>query len=234
MSRADSYGQDLSGLRFGKLTVIGRAPDQISYPKSKKGKAFKRRMWYCQCDCGSPVKIIRGSHLQYGKILSCGCFIREKIVEIKSTHKQSDSRLYGVWQNMKNRCYNRNVRSYTNYGGRGITVCDEWKDDFISFSEWAYANGYRSQAEYGECTLERKDVNGPYSPENCTFASEKEQANNRTSNKYVEYQGTQYTVSQLAQELGLNYATLWNRLNNGWTEEELKLPPSYVPRSART
>lgn len=172
--------EDLTGKRFGNLVVLGRAPDQIY---TNKGKTLKRVMWFCQCDCGSPVKIVRGQHLRKGKTVSCGCVGYEHAKQAKITHGQSGTRLYQVWLNMKNRCYNKNVRSYKDYGLRGICLCDEWRKDFDAFSKWAYENGYDPTAEYGECTIDRIDVDGNYEPSNCRWVDLKTQANNRHNSK---------------------------------------------------
>ena len=151
---------DLSGQKFGKLTVLERAN-----PNQKGGAR-----WLCQCECGQTTTVDSYS-LRSGHTKSCGCIHGE-------FHGSSYSRLYGVWNNMRNRCYNPNKESYKHYGGRGIRVCDEWLHSFAAFKEWAMSTGYDPSAPYGQCTLDRIDVNGNYEPSNCRWVDFKTQANN--------------------------------------------------------
>lgn len=172
--------------------------------------------WLCMCDCGNET-VVSGGHLRGLKTKSCGCSRKETK---NFTHKMTGSRLYKVWHAMKSRCYYEKSEMFKHYGGRGIMVCDEWKNSFISFYDWSIKNGYDENAERGQCTIDRIDVNGNYEPNNCRWATIKQQANNTRRNHLIKYNGKTQTVSQWANELGVEPDSIFNRLQKGFTEEE--------------
>ncbi len=184
--------QNLVGQRFGHLTVKERAE------KRKNGMAF----WVCLCDCGKISKPIRTADLKNGKTKSCGC------MQNKTKHGLSYSRIYQTWADMKARCFNPNHRAFQYYGDRGITVCDEWKDDFQAFYDWALSHGYSD-----ELTIDRIDANGNYEPSNCRWVTFKVQENNTRRNRYITYNNKTQSMAEWADELGIKYNTLSSRIN---------------------
>ena len=180
--------KDLTGQRFGFLTVIKRIAN------SKSG----RIRYLCRCDCGN-YKEVQANHLVNGKIISCGCFrvLSARIQE--TTHGLSNSRIYKIFSNMKKRCYNKNNQDYKHYGGRGITICEEWKSDFMNFYNWAMVNGY------DEClSIDRIDVNGNYEPNNCRWITMEEQHYNTRKVIKINHNGVSYTLLQISKLLGLS------------------------------
>ena len=128
-------------------------------------------------------------------------------------NSNNEKRLYKVWWHMKERCYNVKAYNYKNYGGRGIKICDEWKNDFNCFATWAYENGYDKNAKQGECTLDRIDNDGDYKPSNCRFVDNKIQQNNKTNNAVYIYNGEKHTLAEWSNITGIRYKTLERRIN---------------------
>lgn len=198
--------KDIIGQKFGRLTVI----------KLHHVKRTYRNFYYylCKCECGKEHIVLKSSLLN-GLTRSCGCYNNEvRIAKCKARakHHMSETRLFKVWEKMKGRCFCKTRPDYKHYGGRGITLCKEWQDDFINFYSWAMANGYNPNAKYGECTIDRINVNGNYEPENCRWVNEKIQQRNRRNNRLITYNGETHCLSEWAEIYNMRPALLSQRM----------------------
>lgn len=164
--------KDLTGQRFGRLVVVGRAGSDKHY----------HTKWKCRCDCGKET-IVQGTSLESGNTKSCSCLKDETAKITRTIHGKSTSRLHKVWAGMKERCSNPQNNRYHQYGGRGITVCDDWKNNFQAFYDWAMANGYDENAPRGQCTIDRIDNDKGYCPDNCRWVNMKIQRHNQRNAK---------------------------------------------------
>ena len=201
---------NLTGKRFGKLVVIKTAG------KTKNG-AY---LWQCKCDCGNEI-IANVGNLKNGHTKSCGCLRVDRCKTNFTKHGLEHTRLYGIWSDMRLRCYDEKNIAYHRYGGRGITICDEWKNDVKAFYGWATANGYKDSL-----TIDRIDNDGNYCPENCRWATVKEQASNRRSNIFVTHNGKTQTMKEWANEVGIPYKVVWARMQKlGWSAERALTDP---------
>jgi len=191
---------DMTGSRFGRLLVLERS-----------GTIGHNVLYSCLCDCGN-VKDVRTGDLRSGRTTSCGCYTKEVTTERNTTHGESKTGLYGLWLQMKNRCYNPRTAAYKHYGGRGISVCDKWLD-FECFKEdvGERANGM---------TLDRIDNDGNYCPENCKWATRREQSRNRRNTTYAVVNGVKGLLMDFAKEAGVSHTTVRSRLSRGLSIEE--------------
>lgn len=199
--------KNIEGLRFGRLIAI-----------SLNGKDnYGKLIWNCKCDCGNSIDII-GESLRRGSTNSCGCLRRE--THNGQTHGLSKYKEYKSWKAMKSRCYNINVKNYKDYGGRGITICDEWKNDFTAFIK---DMGRKPSENY---SIDRIDNNGNYCKGNCRWATDKEQANNKSINHYLEYDNQKLTMSQWAEKLNISIYVIRRRINSlNWSIEKTLTTP---------
>lgn len=195
------------GEKYGRLTCIG------------KDTTRDKRYYLFKCDCGN-VKSIIACNVQRGASKSCGCYSKEH--PSHTTFGFSHTRLDNIYKSMLSRCYIPNNNRYANYGGRGIKVCDEWKNDKTKFFEWAFANGYNEKL-----TIDRIDVDKDYCPENCRWATYTEQANNKSNSIFIEAFGVQHTYADWARIMKVDYKTFYNRVKRlGWSVESALLTPT--------
>lgn len=185
---------DITGKRFGQLTVIKISP---------KRNSSSDILWECICDCGNN-KLVTSGNLRHGLVVACGCR------RGNPTHGDWNKRIRIIWVNMMRRCYTVKDKQYNSYGGRGIKVCKVWHN-YTVFKEWAYENGYAD-----DLTIERIKVNKGYSPSNCRWATMKEQNNNRRNNTFVNIGGSVKTIAQWCEFYGIKQSQVLKRQNRGW------------------
>lgn len=199
---------DRTGQKFGRLLVL-------SFVGKNK---FGHLLWKTKCDCGNE-KTVAGNNMVQGMTLSCGCLKVDAHLKSHLTHGACHTREYRIWSNMKNRCSNSNCNRWHIYGGRGIKVCDRWRNSFESFL-----------ADMGKSptgmSIERVDTDGHYEPSNCRWATPKEQANNMRCNRVLTVNGISKNLAEWAVETGINASTILKRINqHGWTVELAVLTP---------
>lgn len=205
---------DLTGMKFGKLTVVGFSRDVISGTR-------KRKYWNCVCECGG-TKEVRTDSLTKGSTKSCGCMLKEISYNnlttkyaFKPKYKTQNRRLNSIWNSIISRCTRTNNKRYDRYMKRGISICEEWLD-FDVFADWALNNGYNENL-----TIDRIDNDGNYEPCNCRWTTVKNQCRNRSSNIKVEHNGTIVTLIELSEITGISYSCLNSRYNKGLRGVEL-------------
>jgi hypothetical protein len=200
---------DLSGGVFAHWSVLG-------YAGKTKHRASQ---WHCRCHCGTE-RVVLGESLRLGFSLSCGCTRAGRLSNLRG---QSRTRLYRTYSSMIRRCLNRNDPGWPSYGGRGIGVHPDWVEDFKVFRDWAISSGYRD-----DLTIERRDVNGPYSPENCTWIPRPEQVHNRRITHRCTAFGETKLISDWATDprCKATVSSIYSRLNAGWDAEKAIMTPT--------
>jgi hypothetical protein len=191
--------EDISGKRFGRLVAI-------RYAGKSKGN---QTLWECKCDCGN-ISIVHQQDLTTGHTKSCGCYSRESIIQRNKTHGDTKTRIYRIWSDMLFRCSSVKHDSYYLYGGKGISVCDEWKD-YNNFKKWALENGYSDNL-----SIDRIDSSKNYEPSNCRWATIIEQNNNTNRNLMFEIDGTTKSLAEWCREYNASYARVHSRIYSGW------------------
>lgn len=195
---------DMTDQKVGRLKVLCRVEDHI-YPSGRHDIVYR-----CKCECGNIVDVL-GIHLRSGHTQSCGCFRRDVAKENNTIHGMTDTRLHNIWRNMKSRCLSITDPDFPNYGGRGITICQDWINDFTIFMSWAIWAGYNDTL-----TLDRIDVNGNYEPDNCRWVTQKIQCNNTRVNIKIQIGNEIHTLKEWCELLNKNYGTVHSRIFRGW------------------
>lgn len=209
---------ELVGRRFSRLVVLEEA-------QPRNG----RRSWRCRCDCGRESTPLQQSLLR-GSTVSCGCAAREasrRNGAANRTHGATDSAEYRTWQGMISRCENRNLKCFGRYGGRGIIVCGRWRESFVLFLSDV---GPRPSPRH---SIERKDNDGDYGPDNCIWATRKEQSRNRRSTVSIEVDGARGLAADWSRFTGVNESTIRHRIRAGWGHREAVFTPAGLAPPAR-
>ena len=194
--------KDMTGLKFGRLTVISRAEND------RHGNV----MWNCKCDCGTD-KIINGASLRRASVLSCGCLHKEIVKTKSKKHGLVKHRIYTIWYDMKARCYNAKNPHFNCYGGRGIKNCEEWlnsENGFQNYAKWSFENGYKE-----DLTIDRIDNDANYEPNNCRWVTRKVQAQNKRNTMLLLYNGNLMTISEIAKITHKSWNTIKNQIEKG-------------------
>ena len=191
--------KDLTNQKFGKLLVL-----KFSH------KDKNQTVWECLCECGN-ITYVKSVNLKNNRTKSCGCLKKELMINRNVKHNQTSSKLYMIWKTMKQRCYNPKNKSYKNYGGREISICDEWINDFNSFYNWSIENNYKEGL-----SIDRIDNNGNYEPSNCRWTTRKTQSNNTRTNRYITINEQTKTLAEWCEVYNMKYQTVHSRLKKGY------------------
>ena len=208
---------DYTGQKFGRLFVVKRVDNN----------KYQQVQWLCRCECGGE-KVVTANALREGYTKSCGCLKKEQdyINIAHKTHNMSSTRIYNIWRQMKSRCYSPNCKRHKFYYDKGIIVCNEWKNDFVTFYNWAIENGYKENL-----TLDRIDNDGNYEPNNCRWATITEQNNNQSNNIKIRYNNKTYSVKEFSNEYKIKRDTLCYRLKKGWSIKKIINTPIQSKKS---
>ena len=210
---------DMTDKQFDRLQVVGL----VWIDKDN------RAVWHCRCDCGNEVDVV-GKSLRNGSTHSCGCLNVEsatkRIVALNTKHGKTQTRFFRVWMSMKTRCENPNTTNFANYGVRGITICDEWKNDFEAFYDWAVSQGYDASAKRGKYTVDRIDNNKGYSPDNCRLANFVEQANNRRNTRFITVDGVKRSQAEWARYYG-RHITIFQHMSDEEAANRIRAYEAY-------
>lgn len=201
--------KDLTGQRFGRLLVVS-----FSHIESKSRYAI----WNCLCDCGRQHQTAT-AYLSHGNVRSCGCLGEERRMAAVTKHGFSRHPLYAIYRTMMHRCYNPKAGAYRHYGGRGIAVCQRWRESFLSFVE---DMGPKPSPDH---SIDRINNDGDYCPENCRWATHEQQFSNRRGSRYLSHNGQTLTMAQWSKILGISSGTIHQRLDSGWTIEQALTTP---------